>query len=502
MDIERRLSIVLHEVADMAPPAYLVERTLDRLPPRQRASWFSPFLGAPAIAAAIAAIVIVALAVALIWRPGPFPPADDATPSPAPTPLVEPSPSPAAEMTPPACPAAQIEGTLVEGAPGELLLMEGSSLVPISWEPAYFTIVEDQRGRPAVQHDSGVMAFVDDLVLIGGGERDGGWYACGGLEVLRSPTPGPTPAVDVDDTAAWRALARLDPLIATGGIRQIRRLEWVGDALHLEVEVLDPAAGLGDAVEIGRTALRRAGFSGSATASEAGPTFVTLEIVDVRSVLARAAEPQCGSWWQMQIRALGDGAELRDEPLWAAAEVIRGRLTGLLQAFEGEHEVVLRADGRAVVLELREPPPDAIREGLLLPLPSELMAVPAGTGVGPGSGTQGLEPLLGGADIESARPALDMSGRPALEFTLQPSAADAFDAHAAAHLGDQVALVIEGVIFAAPTLNSRSFGGEVQVVGLGDLGIGVLLMAADRLSIGVDLLEFELIQETTVERDC
>jgi hypothetical protein len=204
----------------------------------------------------------------------------------------------------------------------------------------------------------------------------------------------------------------------------------------------------------------------------------------------------------MQIRALGDGEELSGERLAAAAEYIRGRAQSFLQGMDIADEIVVTTeDGRSIFLELREAPPDIVRTSLLLPVPVELMAVPPGTTVGPQSGTDGLEPLLGGADIESARPALDMTGAPALQFTLRPSAAEAFDAHAAAHLGDQVALTVEGVIFAAPTLNASRFDGEVQVVGRG-LDIGLLLMTVDRLIIGVDQLEFEVVEETTVQRDC
>lgn len=507
MDIERHLSAVLHEVADREPPAQLVERTLHGLPGRQQRGGFArPFnRSVLAAAAGIGALVVLALALTVLWAPDPLPPADAPTPTPTPMPVG--TASPAAGRTPPECPAAQIRGTLIESPPGELALVEVPVVEPvgatplvvrITWEPAFFTLVEDQAGRPAIEHASGLVAFVDDDVLIGGGENAAGWYACGSLEVLSSPVPDPTPVVDVDDRAAWRALVALDRLISPpGSITQLRRIEWIGDTLHLEFSISAP----GDAVEIGRDALRRAGLSGTATASEAGPAFVALAITDARSALAPLTEPQCGTWWQMRVRPVGDGADLAGEQLAAAGEFIRGRAEQLHTSGEQLADVIVSIDGGSIVVEMADVPPDIARNSLLTGSAVEFAGVPEGSeAVAQAAPPPGLVTIFGGAGIAEARLAVDLVERPAVDIELRPEAAQAFDDYAAEHQGGQIAVIVEGVVVFAPSINAPRFGGDVQISGR--LDIGLLQLLTDRLRVGVDVLEFELIEDSVVERDC
>ncbi|CAN5641504.1 hypothetical protein BH23CHL7_BH23CHL7_00920 [soil metagenome] len=82
MDFERRLSEVVHQVANADPPADVVSRAVARLPVRAQpgasmASSPSPL----ALAAIVGALALVALVVVFVWRPGPLPPAQDPSPS-------------------------------------------------------------------------------------------------------------------------------------------------------------------------------------------------------------------------------------------------------------------------------------------------------------------------------------------------------------------------------------------------------------------------------------
>jgi len=70
---------------------------------------------------------------------------------------------------------------------------------------------------------------------------------------------------------------------------------------------------------------------------------------------------------------------------------------------------------------------------------------------------------------------IDSAHRLTAGITLDRSAASAFDAVADRHFGEQVAIVVDGIVVDAPIVNARSYNGRLQLAGRDDL---VRLVAA------------------------
>jgi preprotein translocase subunit SecD len=75
-------------------------------------------------------------------------------------------------------------------------------------------------------------------------------------------------------------------------------------------------------------------------------------------------------------------------------------------------------------------------------------------------------PILTNEDIASAtlgeEPTID---QPAVDFELSPEGGRIFDAHAAAHLGERFAIMIDGIVVPAPSINTTHFDGRGQISG-------------------------------------
>jgi SecD/SecF fusion protein len=75
-----------------------------------------------------------------------------------------------------------------------------------------------------------------------------------------------------------------------------------------------------------------------------------------------------------------------------------------------------------------------------------------------------LLPIVDGEVIASASVQFDeQTGDPLLDLELTTEAAADFDDYAAAHVGGQVAVVIDGTVVAAPVLRATEFGGQIEV---------------------------------------
>jgi preprotein translocase subunit SecD len=100
----------------------------------------------------------------------------------------------------------------------------------------------------------------------------------------------------------------------------------------------------------------------------------------------------------------------------------------------------------------------------LVPVPAELLGQVAN---GPlPDGLADVAPLLDGGDVAGVSTSSDdVTGSPVLELTLTESAARAFDDFGAAHLGEQVAIVVDGAIITAPVLNAPRFEGQISITG-------------------------------------
>jgi hypothetical protein len=114
-----------------------------------------------------------------------------------------------------------------------------------------------------------------------------------------------------------------------------------------------------------------------------------------------------------------------------------------------------------------DPPPDVaqIRAALaahgslsFLPLPAD-SEVPS-TGDAPPAG---IQPLFEPAGSVASASVVDQGGTPALEIVLAPEAAAAFADHSKAHVGDYLAMVLDGTVLAAPMLQSEIPDGDVVI---------------------------------------
>lgn len=160
------------------------------------------------------------------------------------------------------------------------------------------------------------------------------------------------------------------------------------------------------------------------------------------------------------------GAPMRDGDSEAAAVVIEGRLDGL-----GASGATVQAgpDGAIVV---GPPSGDQVRwlraieqlgESSFVAVPEEFSeAVVEGQ---PLPETMDPTPIFDGSGVASAAVSSDEMGRPSISLTLTPDAAVLFDAYAAAHYGEWFAIVLDGIVVSAPSINATRFDGQAQISG-------------------------------------
>lgn len=74
-------------------------------------------------------------------------------------------------------------------------------------------------------------------------------------------------------------------------------------------------------------------------------------------------------------------------------------------------------------------------------------------------------PIFSGNEIQSAAPSADQLGKPAVSLKLKETGARLFDEFAAAHFGERFAIVLDGIVMSAPSINARQFNGEAQISG-------------------------------------
>jgi preprotein translocase subunit SecD len=77
-----------------------------------------------------------------------------------------------------------------------------------------------------------------------------------------------------------------------------------------------------------------------------------------------------------------------------------------------------------------------------------------------------IEPLFDGTGVAGGRVSEDSTtGQIAVDLELTESGARLFDEHAAEHVGERMAIVLDGIVQSAPTLNAARFDGLVQISG-------------------------------------
>jgi preprotein translocase subunit SecD len=74
-------------------------------------------------------------------------------------------------------------------------------------------------------------------------------------------------------------------------------------------------------------------------------------------------------------------------------------------------------------------------------------------------------PIFSGNEIGSAQASADEVGRPAVSLTLKETGSRLFDEFADAHYGERFAIVLDGIVMSAPSINARQFNGKAQISG-------------------------------------
>ncbi len=74
------------------------------------------------------------------------------------------------------------------------------------------------------------------------------------------------------------------------------------------------------------------------------------------------------------------------------------------------------------------------------------------------------EAIITGRDLKSARVGVDESNRPQINFSLNALATDKFSRETQRNIGRQLAIVLDGTVYSAPTIQSR-LGSDNRITG-------------------------------------
>lgn len=105
-------------------------------------------------------------------------------------------------------------------------------------------------------------------------------------------------------------------------------------------------------------------------------------------------------------------------------------------------------------------------------------------------------PVVSGEDLVDSQPAFDQNGRPAVNFRFDPSGARAFGDYTAANIGAPFAIVLDGEVISAPTIQSHIAGGSGIITG--NFTIEESTELSVLLRAGALPAELEFLEERTV----
>ena len=105
---------------------------------------------------------------------------------------------------------------------------------------------------------------------------------------------------------------------------------------------------------------------------------------------------------------------------------------------------------------------DAAKQAFNNNVPPDMLLIPGSGDGAAGGGTPGTvfyvlrrASVVSGRDLRNARPSLDENNLPAVSFSLNADGARKFGAATEANIGKQLAIVLDGRVFSAPTIQSR-----------------------------------------------
>jgi protein-export membrane protein SecD len=76
-----------------------------------------------------------------------------------------------------------------------------------------------------------------------------------------------------------------------------------------------------------------------------------------------------------------------------------------------------------------------------------------------------LRVILSGDQVVTVVAGFTQTGQNAVDLTFREEGAQIFDEYAAAHFGEQFAIVLDGVVVSAPMIQATHFGGKAQISG-------------------------------------
>jgi preprotein translocase subunit SecD len=225
----------------------------------------------------------------------------------------------------------------------------------------------------------------------------------------------------------------------------------------------------------GGTGLRVAGVLAVAAAGVilVGVIVTALQLSGTGVVVPSTAGPEpIAGGLRLEYRAADASSGVAPADLEAVAEVMRTRVdqTGIAE------QTVMVVDGDRIVVDLSVPPEDqSVVKTLraLLGTTGRVDFVPLGPemlGAGDAVDLAEHPPLFSGDQVSGAGIGIDQSGMRTVDITLRPAGAGIFAAYTASHIGEAFAIVMDGTVLAAPTIQSAIPAGQLQVSGAGEGG--------------------------------
>ncbi len=111
-----------------------------------------------------------------------------------------------------------------------------------------------------------------------------------------------------------------------------------------------------------------------------------------------------------------------------------------------------------------------------------------------------LAVIFSGDQIESARAGFTQTGQRAVELTLRAQGAQIFDQYAAAHYQQRFAIVLDGIVHSAPSINATHFGGKAEISGgfstQAEVNNLVTVLSYGSLPVAIEEVSFSTISPT------
>jgi preprotein translocase subunit SecD len=111
-----------------------------------------------------------------------------------------------------------------------------------------------------------------------------------------------------------------------------------------------------------------------------------------------------------------------------------------------------------------------------------------------------LQVIFSGDQIETARAGFTQTGQRAVELQLKGPGATIFDNYAAAHYQERFAIVLDGIVQSAPSINATRFGGKAEISGgfstQAEVNNLVLVLQFGSLPLAIEEVSFSTISPT------